>query len=400
MLTRAPSTPVVMGLASLAPLHAVMCGPALPGIKTAFEVTPHASQQAISVFMLGYALSQLLFGPPANAFGRVKTLLVGLTVGTAGSLLVALSGHWGSFGLLLLGRFIAGVGTASSVVVSYAIAHDVFEGKALRRVLGWCFAANAALPALGTLAAGFLSARLGWASVFYVLAAYTVLVALSALSLPETLPVSERTTLRFGSALNAYGRAFKNSALVVSGFQFGLALSILYGTVALMPFLAVHRLDMSVSAFGTVFFVSYLGYLAGSLFCIGTAGRTSPQKSVLIGIGTVLVGAVGFGLQGIANELSVVGVFGCVFVMYVGFPIIFSNSSGLGISSHDDKGNGSGAYAFIYAMCACVSLVIAGAIHDDYAFVIPVWAVAAMLSALILHFTFTVPAQRRGAASN
>ena len=199
------------------------------------------------------------------------------------------------------------------------------------------------------------------------------------------------------STLRAYGHALRNPTLVVSGIQFALGLSILYGTVALLPFLALHRLHMTAATYGSVFFISYLGYFVGALFCIATAGRLEATRAMLIGICVTLIGGLAFGALALTHSLSIPGVFSCVFVIFLGLPIVFSNASALGVVKHDDKAIGSAVYAFIYGFGACVSLAVAGSIHGAYDLVLPAWTVGLMLIALTLYFAFTTR-ERRGRA--
>ena len=65
--------------------------PALPAAAKDLHATPVAMEMTISLYILGLAVGQLLYGPASDRFGRRPALLVGLSLFTiasvAGSLL-------------------------------------------------------------------------------------------------------------------------------------------------------------------------------------------------------------------------------------------------------------------------------------------------------------------------
>lgn len=64
--------PLLLILASFAPVLAVSFTPALPEIANHLYVSSSKAQQSISIFLIGYAFGNLPWGPIANRFGRKK----------------------------------------------------------------------------------------------------------------------------------------------------------------------------------------------------------------------------------------------------------------------------------------------------------------------------------------
>jgi MFS transporter, DHA1 family, multidrug resistance protein len=376
---------VLMLTTSLAPLHAVAASPALIGIRSAFHISAADAQQTVSIFVLGYASSQLVFGPVANALGRVRALVLGMVIAVFGSLLAAFSAHWGGFDLLRIGRFLSGVGCGAGVVVGFTVANELYRGSRLRRVLGLCYIANAALPALASLGSGVIVQAVGWSGAFSMLAVYgSGVTLLSGLLLPETMRPSRRVPLRPRSALRGYSHAIRNSTLVLGGLTYAAIQSILYGLVALLPFLARERFGMQAAAYGTAFFVSYLGYLLGGILSTWVAGKALAKTVMRAGIITTGIGGLGFGALVMTHSVTALWVFSCVFVVFVGFPLILSNCTAVSISSHDDKANGSAVFATIYNSLCFVAVMVAGQVHGHYEYLMSVWIVGMAVVAFVL----------------
>ena len=78
---KSPPVIILIATISLASMNLVLCAPGLPRIAEYFQIAKSQSQQLIAVFLLGYAISQLVFGPLSNIYGRKKSMFVGLFIG-------------------------------------------------------------------------------------------------------------------------------------------------------------------------------------------------------------------------------------------------------------------------------------------------------------------------------
>ena len=97
--------------------------PALSMVKTHYDVLSHHGHWTITSVFLGISTGQLFFGPISDSIGRKKTALIGLLIFGFSNLISIFSTDYSFF---LLCRFFQGLGAGATVVVSRAIARDMY----------------------------------------------------------------------------------------------------------------------------------------------------------------------------------------------------------------------------------------------------------------------------------
>ena len=106
--------------------------PSFPAIKEQLSTTNAWVQHTFSIFLAGFAISQLIFGTLADRYGRKPFLISGITVYFL-MCIVSASAH--SISTLLIARGIQGLGAGACTVMSRAIMRDSFSGKAFEKML-------------------------------------------------------------------------------------------------------------------------------------------------------------------------------------------------------------------------------------------------------------------------
>lgn len=169
--------------------------PALRQIGADVGIAPPLStQHVISLFIFGMAFGELLLGPLSDAMGRKRALLLGLAVYVAGTIIAMLAG---SLEMVILGRFLQGVGVSGPKIATRAMIRDQFEGDAMARVMSFMFTLFILVPMLAPALAQLIMGFAGWRIIFVF---YLVVASLLALWLvlrqPETLPPERRIEFR------------------------------------------------------------------------------------------------------------------------------------------------------------------------------------------------------------
>jgi len=170
--------------------------PALPDIGQALGVADENRRQLIVVaYFIGFASTQLFWGPLADRFGRKPILAAGVILYSTFALLCAFAG---SFALLIAGRVAMGASAAVTRVLVVAMVRDLFESEAMARVMSLVFMTFMIVPVLAPSVGQAILLVADWRAIFFVLAGYGfVMLAWAWVRLPETLHPEFRRSLEW-----------------------------------------------------------------------------------------------------------------------------------------------------------------------------------------------------------
>jgi DHA1 family bicyclomycin/chloramphenicol resistance-like MFS transporter len=168
--------------------------PALPAIGRSLGVAQENHRQFVVVaYFIGFASTQLIWGPLSDRFGRKPVLAAGVVLYGIFALLCAFAG---SFALLIAGRIAMGASAAVTRVLVVAMVRDLFEAEDMARVMSLVFMIFMLVPVLAPNIGQAILLVASWRAIFLVLAGYAlVMLAWSSWRLPETLHPEYRRTL-------------------------------------------------------------------------------------------------------------------------------------------------------------------------------------------------------------
>lgn len=209
--------------------------PAFPAIREHFGLAANSTATAplITWFFLGFAVSQLVYGPLADRFGRKPTLYLGLGI-------FVVSAVWSTFAptltMLYVARFFWGLGSAGPRVVVLSIIRDRFEGDDMARVLSLIMGVFILVPVAAPSIGAALVSRFSWQSVFWAPGVLAIIATLWSVRLVETLNPADRLQLVPSKIWNAGKEVVTHKA----AFSFTLAAG--FATAVLFTWLSVAEL--------------------------------------------------------------------------------------------------------------------------------------------------------------
>ncbi|MGR5062272.1 purine nucleoside transporter PunC [Photobacterium sp. DNB22_13_2] len=183
-MTNQPSKMTTLWFACLSMLGFLatdMYLPAFEVIREDFDTSQSLIGLTLSIFLLGMALGQLIYGPLSDRIGRIKVLMGGMTLFSIASVLCAFAPN---VELMLAARFAQALGACSATVIWQAVVIDRYEGKVSERVFATIMPLVALSPALAPLAGAMLEHQFGWRSIFVALVGFGAV--LSIMTLKET----------------------------------------------------------------------------------------------------------------------------------------------------------------------------------------------------------------------
>jgi DHA1 family bicyclomycin/chloramphenicol resistance-like MFS transporter len=198
---------LLAALTGLTALSIDMSLPAMPQMQRAFQAGTASVQLTLSLFLLGFAIGQLVCGPLSDRVGRRPVLLGGMALFTLAGLLCAVST---SLPMLVAFRCLQGMGASVGPVVARAMVRDCFDSRRGAAVLSQITQVMIIAPLVAPTLGGYLLVLLGWPAIFLALGGSGALLGLvSWRSLPETIgkgTPGRRDPPPCGTASEAYSR--------------------------------------------------------------------------------------------------------------------------------------------------------------------------------------------------
>lgn len=177
--------------------------PALPEIGDALGIAePNDRQWIVTAYLLGFGVSQIVYGTLSDRFGRKPVLTVGLLIYVAASVLASFAG---SFQAMMLARVLQGVGAAATRVLAVSIVRDCYSGRDMARVMSLAMIVFLAVPILAPSIGQAILWVAPWRWIFGVLTTFGAVVLLcSALLLPETQHPEDRKPIELRTVYAAF----------------------------------------------------------------------------------------------------------------------------------------------------------------------------------------------------
>lgn len=325
---------LLTALTATGPVATTIYLPSLPAMAENLNATVGQAQLTLTVFLGGFAISYLIYGPLADRYGRRPVLLGGLLLYTLGSAACALAP---TIETLIATRLLQSVGACAGPVIGRAVVRDLFEREQVARVLAWIGTALAVAPAAAPVIGGYLEVWFGWRTNFLATTLYgLVLTYLVWRRLGESTPelrvhagfvrgmVADYLTLLRSPDLLGY------SAIV----GFGFAALFAFQTGA--PIVVIDLIGLPPDAYGLLSLIGVAGYAGGSYFAGRMALKIELERMVLAGVLVALAGGGAMAGFALAGHLSLAAIFGPIFVYAVGMGLYLPNAIAGAINPHPE----------------------------------------------------------------
>ena len=334
---------LLMLLLSFPAISAVLFTPALPSMAAAFLMPESVTPMTMTIFLIGYTLGQLPYGPISNRFGRKKALTVGLDLALVGALMCFFST---SFWFLCLGRFLQALGAAAGLQTTLTMISDEHAGAKTTRTLSLIYLSIAIIPAIGIACGGFVAELFGWRGCFAVLALYSLLLNFASRTLPETAKMLNTEALKLGKIFHGLKTQFANISVLFHGMILGLGSSILYVYFTEAPYIGIEQMGLTPASYGLWNIWPSVGMVCGLLIASYLAYSLSERIGILSGIITSLLGILVLAMLAVNGFNVAPALFLPMVITRMGFSLTYSYASSKALADSTDKANGSAVMSF------------------------------------------------------
>lgn len=332
--------------------------PALPVAGEALGAEPSGMQQTITLYVIGLALGQLIYGPVSDTWGRRPALLVGLSLYFSASVLAlfAPSLQW-----LVAARLLQALGGAAGITLGRAIVRDIAPPDRVTRDLALLNLLTLVGPGLSPIVGAYLADHFGWRAIYVFLVCIGSAMLFCAWKLLPETNLNRRPLAITRIALD-YGSLLANPRF--AAFMLGGACSstALYPYLATAPYIVHEQLGLPIRYVGWFAASTIVGAGLGTFLTRKLAGRWPAERFLYIGSGLGLglatlflcIQALGWLSAPLLLALMVVMTFGA------GMASPAALSRALGATTPALAGTAAGLYDFAQMAMGAVGTMLVG----------------------------------------
>ncbi|HFK4476495.1 TPA: purine nucleoside transporter PunC [Citrobacter sedlakii] len=278
------------GLSVLGFLATDMYLPAFAAIQSDLQTPASAVSASLSLFLAGFAVAQLLWGPLSDRYGRKPILLSGLAIFALGSLGML----WvESAAALLVLRFVQAVGVCAATVIWQALVTDYYPSQKINRIFATIMPLVGLSPALAPLLGSWILTHFSWQAIFATLFAITLVLMLPALRLKPTQNARKdgKDKLTFATLLRT--RAYRGNVLIYAACSASF-----FAWLTGSPFI-LSEMGYSPAVIGLSYVPQTIAFLVGGYGCRAALQKWQGQQLlpwllVLYALSVVATWGVGF----------------------------------------------------------------------------------------------------------
>lgn len=252
--------------------------PALPALTASFSAPMSQAQLTLSALLLAFGVSQLVWGPLSDRFGRRPILLMGL----AAYLVAAIGGTLApSMAQLIVWRALQGAAMGGVVMCARALIRDLYQPLDGARIMSKGLSGLGALACISAPVGGLLAQYVGWRSTLAAVAVFgAVALAFVVLQFKETLTIKNPQAIEPATLIKTWRSILTNPAFLAFSALSAASYGGLFTFLASSSFVFITVLNLSKTQFGMLMFFTSISYVAGTFVCRRLLLRFSVQKTI------------------------------------------------------------------------------------------------------------------------
>ncbi|AKK80636.1 purine nucleoside transporter PunC [Klebsiella aerogenes] len=246
------------GLSVLGFLATDMYLPAFAAIQQDLNTSAASVSASLSLFLAGFALGQLFWGPLSDRYGRKPILLAGLAIfafGCLGMLWVR------DATLMLVLRFVQAIGVCAAAVTWQAMVTDYYPAQRTNRIFATIMPLVGLSPALAPLLGSWLLVHLEWQAIFATLFAITLLLMLPAFRLKAVVKPAGETQQKLTFMALLRSREYSGNVLIYAACSASF-----FAWLTGSPFI-LHEMGYGPTVIGLSYVPQTIAFLIGGYGC-------------------------------------------------------------------------------------------------------------------------------------
>jgi len=361
-MTLRPPMWLLITISAVGPFSLNAFIPSLPRLAEVFATDYGTAQLALTLFLVGIGVGQLIYGPLSDRYGRRPVLLAGLGLGFTGSLVCLVAP---TIEVLLFGRIAQALGSCAGLVLARAMVRDLYSRDQSASTLGYVTMGMAMVPMVAPSIGGLLDQLYGWRASFVAMIAFGGFAFFAARAHAyETnhSPLShiDVATLTRGWIALTRSPAFLGYTLAISfnSIQF-------FGFLATAPYLMIGVLGRPPAEYGLWFAFCAISYACGNFVAGRWSARIGLDRLAYWGLLAALLPCLFLVTLHVTQDLAPLGIFGPFFLLGFSNGATQPNLIAGAVSVNPAlAGSASGLLGFTQMVTGAIATVVMGHSQD------------------------------------
>ncbi len=304
---------ILATLLGIQPVTTDLYLPALPALTSSFSAPMSQAQLTLSALLLAFGVSQLVWGPLSDRFGRRPILLCGLAaymVAAVGSAMAP------SMLQLIVWRTVQGAAMGAVVMCARALVRDLYQPQDGARIMSKGLTGLGALACISAPVGGLLAQHYGWRAPLLAVAVFgAAALALVVLRFKETLTTKNPLALQPATLVKTWKSILGNPTFLAFSALSAASYGGLFTFLASSSFVFITLLGLSKTQFGMAMFFTSICYVSGTFLCRRLLLRFSVQQAtgiaafISLGGGTLMGTLAWAGVVNVWAILLPLGIF-------------------------------------------------------------------------------------------
>ncbi len=303
-------------LLGLQPVTTDLYLPALPTLTQEFGAAMPQAQLTLSALLLSFGVSQLVWGPLSDRFGRRPILLVGsvlYVLTSLGSAAVT------SMEQLIVLRVLQGAAMGAGVMCARAVVRDLYAPTEGARVMSKGLTGLGVIACVSAPLGGLLAEHFGWRVALLAVAVFGALtLAVLAWRFEETLAQKNPHALEPLTLLHTWGQIVRNPTFRAYTLLATTSYGGLFTFLAAGSFVFIGVLGLSKTGYGLAMLSMSLSYIVGTFICRRLLPHFGVRRTVAMAGAATLTAGTAMGVMALMGVQSVAAIMAPFYLFMLG----------------------------------------------------------------------------------
>ena len=293
---------ILAALLGIQPITTDLYLPALPTLTTDLGAGMTQAQLTLTALLLAFGLSQMVWGPLSDRFGRRPILLLGLSTYIVAAIGSAMAP---TMDQLVIWRTLQGVAMGAGVMSARAIIRDLFDPAEGAQVMSKALSGLGVIACLSAPVGGLLSDLFNWRVALLALAVFgAASLMLVAMRFKESLVHAKPQALAPRALVRSWLHIARNPTFVAWSALSAASYGGLFTFLASSSFVFIQVLSLSKTEYGMLMFTMAFSYVIGTFLCRRLLVRLGVRGAVSVASAMTLTAGTSMGLFALAGWSS------------------------------------------------------------------------------------------------